>query len=138
MGDFDVAGTQTHCSNYLENPDLYRTFSCFHTDLLTPELGERQWGHSTRWTDPRMDEIIDTIRESDTTDYELLQPIGLELLQLYIQNLPGISGTTSLDPYAVSDYYWTGWPSGEDPFIVPYHHYPNFKFLLTVIEPTGR
>jgi peptide/nickel transport system substrate-binding protein len=85
-----------------------------------------------------MDEIIDIIRESDTTDYDLLQPIGLELLQLYIQNLPAISGTTSLDPYAVSDYYWTGWPSGEDPFIVPYHHYPNFKFLLTVIEPTGR
>ena len=138
MGDFDVAGTQTHCINYLENPDLYRTFSCFHTDLLTPVLGERQWGQPSRWTHPRMDEIIDEIRVSDTTDYELLQPLGLELLQLYIQELPAISGTTSLDPYAVSDYYWTGWPSGENPFIVPYHHYPNFKFLLTYLEPTGR
>jgi len=138
MGDFDVAGTQTHCSNYLENPDLYRTFSCFHTDLLTPELGERQWGQSSRWTDPRMDEILDEIRVSDTNDSELLQPLGMELLELYIQNLPAISGTTSLDPYAVSDYYWTGWPSGENPYIVPYHHYPNFKFLLTYIEPTGR
>ena len=59
------------------------------------------------------------------------------MLQIYIQNLPGISATTSLDPYAVSSYYWTGWPSAENHFTVPYHHYPNFKYLLTKLEATG-
>ena len=29
------------------------------------------------------------------------------MLQTFIKDQPGISATTSLDPYAVSDYYWT-------------------------------
>ena len=137
-GDFDVSGTQTHGSNYLENPDLFRTFTAYHSDYLEPVLGERHFGQSSRWTNPRVDEILDQIQVSDPTDADLLEPLGLELLQIFIEELPGISYTTSLDPYAVSDYYWTGWPSGEDPFVVPYHHYPNFKYLLTFLEPTGR
>jgi len=60
------------------------------------------------------------------------------LLKTYIEEMPGISGTTSLDPYAVSNYYWTGWPSAENHFIVPYHHYPNFKYLLTFLQPSGK
>jgi len=137
-GDFDVAGGQTHGSNYLEATDLFRTFAAFHSDYLEPVLGERQWGHSSRFTDPRLDEILDEIKGSDPNDTDLLQPLGMELLQLFVKEMPGISATTSLDPYAVSTYYWTGWPSAENHFIVPYHHYPNFKYLLTFLKPTGR
>jgi peptide/nickel transport system substrate-binding protein len=137
-GDYDVAGTQTHCSNYLENADLFRTFTCFHTKYLQPVLGERHFGHSSRWTHPRLDEILDKIQVTDPNDMATLQPLGLELLKLYINELPAISYTTSLDPYAVSTYYWEGWPSAENHFIVPYHHYPNFKYLLTFLTPTGR
>ncbi|GAH78435.1 unnamed protein product, partial [marine sediment metagenome] len=137
-GDFDVTGTQTHGSNYLETPDLFRTFTNFHTDYLEPVLGERQWGHPSRWTHTRIDEILDEIRGSHPDDADRLEPLGLELLKIFIEEMPGISYTTSLDPYAVSTYYWTGWPSAENPFIVPYHHYPNFKYLLTFLEPTGR
>ena len=136
-GQFDVAGTQTHGSNYLENADLFRTFTAFDSAYLEPELGKRQFGHPSRWTNARVDEILKQIQESNPTDSATLQPIGLEMLQIYIQNLPGISATTSLDPYAVSSYYWTGWPSAENHFTVPYHHYPNFKYLLTMLEATG-
>ncbi len=137
-GDYDVAGTQTHCSNYLEVTDLFRTFTCFHSDYLEPELGERTFGHPTRWTRSEVDEILEEIQVTNPNNTEVVEPLGLELLQIYIDDLPALSGTTSLDPYAVSSYYWEGWPSAEDPFIVPYHHYPNFKYLLTFLEPTGR
>ncbi len=40
MGQFDVAGTQTHGSNYLENPDLFRTFTAF--DICLPGEGPDQ------------------------------------------------------------------------------------------------
>lgn len=138
MGQFDVAGTQTHCANYLENADLFRTFTCFHSAYLEPELGKRQYGQPSRWTNPRVDEILDQIQSSDPNDSAMLQPIGLEMLKIWIKNLPNISATTSLDPYAVSSYYWTGWPSAENHFTVPYHHYPNFKYLLTFLQPTGK
>lgn len=137
-GQFSVTGGQTHASAYLETADLFRTFTTFHTDYLEPELGERTWGHPTRWTNPRVDEILDTIRGTHPDNHEVLNPLGLELLQIYIEEMPAISGSTSMDPYAVSTYYWTGWPSAENPHIVPYHHYPNFKYLLTFLEPTGR
>ncbi|MCL4832093.1 MAG: ABC transporter substrate-binding protein [Caldilineaceae bacterium] len=137
MGQFDVAGGQTHGSNYLETPDLFRTFTSFNTAYLEPDLTKRQFGHSSRWTNPRVDEILNQIQVTNPTDTTTLQPLGLELLQIYIQEMPGISATTSLDPYAVSTYYWTGWPSAENHFTVPYHHYPNFKYLLTSLVPTG-
>jgi peptide/nickel transport system substrate-binding protein len=138
LGQFDVAGTQTHCSNYLENADLFRTFTCFHSDYLEPTLGERQYGQDSRWTNPRVDEILDEIQASDPNDSAKLQPLGLEMLKIWITDLPNLSATTSLDPYAVSSYYWTGWPSAENHFTVPYHHYPNFKYLLTFLQPTGK
>jgi peptide/nickel transport system substrate-binding protein len=137
MGQFDVTGTQTHGSNYLENPDLFRTFTAFHTTYLEKDLTKRQFGHPSRWTNPRVDEIINTIQVTNPTDQETLQPLGLEMLKIYLTELPAISATTSLDPYAVSSYYWTGWPSAENHFTVPYHHYPNFKYLLTFLKPTG-
>ena len=117
----------------LENPDLFRTFTSFHTSYLQPVLGERQWGHSSRRTDSRVDELLDEIRVTDPDDMDSLQPMGMELLQTWIKAMPAISATTSLDPYAVSSYYWTGWPSAENHYIVPYHHYPNFKYLLTFL-----
>jgi len=138
MGNYDVAGGQTHGSNYLENPDLFRTFTAFDSAYLEPTLGKRQFGHSSRWTNPRVDEILKKIQTSDPNDMATLQPLGMELLEIYIKELPCISATTSLDPYAVSSYYWTGWPSAENHFIVPYHHYPNFKYLMTFIKPSGK
>jgi peptide/nickel transport system substrate-binding protein len=138
MGNFDVAGGQTHGSNYLENPDLFRTFTAFNKAYLEPDLTKRQFGHLSRWTNPRVDEILNTIQATDPNDMATLQPLGLEMLQIIIQEMPTISGTTSLDPYAVSSYYWTGWPSAENHFTVPYHHYPNFKYLLTFLKPSGK
>ena len=82
--------------------------------------------------------MLNKIQVTDPTDQATLQPIGLEMLQTWIKELPGISATTSLDPYAVSSYYWTGWPSAENHFTVPYHHYPNFKYLLTFLKPSGK
>ena len=68
MGNFDVAGTQTHGSNYLENADLFRTFTAFDCAYLEKELGKRQFGHPSRWTDPRVDEILKKIQGSNPTD----------------------------------------------------------------------
>jgi peptide/nickel transport system substrate-binding protein len=138
MGQFDVCGAQTHGSNYLENPDLFRTFTAFNSSYLEKDLTKRQFGHPSRWTDKRVDEILNKIQITDPTDQATLQPLGLEMLKIWIQAMPGISATTSLDPYAVSSYYWTGWPSAENHFTVPYHHYPNFKYLLTFIKPSGK
>ncbi len=138
MGQFDVFGTQTHGSNYLENPDLFRTFTAFNTSYLEPTLGKRQFGHPSRWTNKRVDEILNKIQVTDPNDMATLQPLGMEMLQIFIKEMPCISATTSLDPYAVSSYYWTGWPSGENHFTVPYHHYPNYKYLLTFIKPSGK
>ena len=138
MGQYDVCGTQTHGSNYLENPDLFRTFTAFDSAYQEKDLTKRTFGHPSRWANPRVDEILAEIRITNPIDQEKLQPLGLEMLKIYLTEMPGISATTSLDPYAVSTYYWTGWPSAENHFTVPYHHYPNFKYLLTFLTPSGK
>ena len=138
FGKYEVCGTQTHGSNYLENPDLFRTFTAFNSTYLEKDLTKQQFGHPSRWSNKRVDEILNKIQVTDPNDQATLQPLGLEMLKIWLQDMPGISATTSLDPYAISSYYWTGWPSGENHFTVPYHHYPNYKYLLTFIKPSGK
>ncbi len=137
-GDFDVAGVGVVGNSFLASPDLFRPFANFHSDYLEPVLGERQWGHPSRWTYPRIDEILDEVQGIHPDDADQLEPLYLELIKIFIEEMPTIPGTTSLDPYTVSTYYWTGWPSAENPFAIPYHHYLTFKYLLTFLEPTGR
>jgi len=36
------------------------------------------------------------------------------------------------------EYYWTNYPGAENSYQQPYHHWPNFKFMLPYLKSTGR
>lgn len=119
--------------------DLHRTLYFFHSKYQNKPLGEGV-GHVSRWFDERLDKIIDEMEKLDWNDPRNIE-FGREGLKILAEELPTIPiGTIGVLTTALvyNDYYWTNWPTLENPYMMPYWHWSQFKYLLTFLEPTGR
>ena len=138
LGDFDVIADASGGS-FLHFLDIDVSFATWHPDLREPELGERTWGHVSRWSDPRLGEILDELGLLIAAEnMDLFKERILEFNQILIINMPQTQGTGTLDPYTQDNYYWTNWPSAENPYTNPMGHFPTWKYLLPFLEATGR
>ena len=85
-----------------------------------------------------MDEIITELKGTDWNDTDQIAEIGRAGLKLLVEEMPGIATFNYAGPEIKSTYYWTNWPSADNPYNVSLTHWPNFKYMLPFLEPTGR
>lgn len=137
-GDFDVYPSRPILEPYGDHPDEYKQFNQLHSQYVEPVLGERTWGHACRWSDPRMDQVIADLKVTDWTDTDRLVELGIEGMKILVEEMPSTPLFTLLDLVSWDTYYWTNWPGEENAYQVPFHHWPNFKYLLPFLEATGR
>lgn len=137
-GDFYVTTSWPATEPWGGHVDLFRTFDDWNSAYLEPVLGEPHFGHPSRWTDPRMDEVLANLRVTDWTDTERIAEIGREGLKILVEEMPGIATFNFTGPELKSNAYWTNWPTSENPYGVSLTHWPNFKYMLPFLEPTGR
>jgi len=138
-GDFDVTSTPWPATEpWGGHVDLFRTFDPWNSAYLEPVLGEPHYGHGSRWTDPRMDEVIAKLKATDWSDIDRIAEIGREGFKILVEEMPGIATFNYAGPELKSTYYWTNWPTGEKPYCVSLTHWPNFKYMLPFLKPAGR
>jgi len=77
------------------------------------------------------------MENTDYNDPENIE-LGMEVIKRLIDGQPGVSLASFPGFMGLDTYYWTNYPSGENPYGVPWYHWPNFKFMLPFLEPTGR
>ncbi|MDI3311915.1 MAG: ABC transporter substrate-binding protein [Thermoanaerobacterium sp.] len=135
-GDFDASGDWPAIEPWGGHPDLYRTLRMWHSKYYVPS-GEQAVGHASRWNNPEMDKIIDEMEKLQWDDPRNLE-LGMEGLKIAIEEMPsiplvGYPGIVSWD-----EYYWTNYPGAENPYCQPYHHWPNFKYMLPFLKPSGK
>jgi len=118
------------------HPDLHRTFSPWHSKYVKP-IGEQTNGRASRWHDPRMNKIIEEMEKLNWDDPKNFQ-LGVEGLKLAVEEMPSIPTVAYPGIVAWDEYYWTNYPGAENPYCQPYHHWPNFKYMLPFLEPTGK
>ncbi|MFP4015950.1 MAG: ABC transporter substrate-binding protein [Halanaerobiales bacterium] len=135
-GDFQVSGAWPVAEPFGSDPDMYRSFSDFKSDYWKP-LDERAAGHVSRWYDEDLDVLIEEM-ETLSFDDPQIRELGIEAAKILIDEQPGISLASYPGFLGVDTYYWTNFPSGDNPYAVPWYHWPNFKFVLPFLEPTGR
>jgi peptide/nickel transport system substrate-binding protein len=137
-GDYDVAttGTWPAPEPWGGHFDLYRTLSPFRSSFMKP-LGEANPGHDSRWSDPRLDKIISEM-EKVSWDSATNKKLGIEGLKILVAEMPTIPTFTYPGVVAWDEYYWTNYPGAENPYCIPYQHWPNFKYMLPFLKPTGR
>ncbi|MGY4688166.1 hypothetical protein ACW9JY_10655, partial [Petrotoga sp. DB-2] len=63
-------------------------------------------------------------------DSEKNMELGMEGLKILVEEMPTIPTFGNPDFLALDEYYWTNYPTAENPYMLPYHHFPNFKYVL--------
>lgn len=118
-------------------PDLFRHLGDWHSRYYAP-IGEPVPGrNATRWKDKRMDQIIEKLEALSPGESEAFE-LEIEALKLLVEEMPLIPMVCGAKTSPVDQYYWTNFPTAENPYAAPYVHFANFRFVLPFIEPTGR
>ncbi|WP_041081545.1 ABC transporter substrate-binding protein [Thermotoga profunda] len=137
-GEFEVTTDWPAAEPWGGHPDLYRVLDPFNSEYLVPIGQNAPWGNYGRWTNPELDKIIVKLRETDWNDTDSIIAFGVEGLKLLIKEMPGIPTFNYPGVIAWDEYYWTNYPGAENMYAQPYHHWPNFKYMLPFLKPTGR
>ena len=137
-GDFEISTNWPANEPWGGHPDLYRTVSIFHSKYYKPigEIAVSSNGAASRWKDPRMDEVIEGMEKVDWDSEENLR-LGMEGLKILVEEMPTLPTFGYPGVLAWDEYYWTNWPGAENPYVIPYHHWPNLKYMLPFLEPAG-
>jgi peptide/nickel transport system substrate-binding protein len=86
-----------------------------------------------------MDEVIERMEKTDPfAEVEATRLLGIEALKIVLEDMPTMPTYGYCGAVAWDEYYWTNWPGAEDPYSQPYHHWPNLKYMLPFLQPTGR
>ncbi|MCP4403579.1 MAG: ABC transporter substrate-binding protein, partial [bacterium] len=136
-GMYDVNTDWPITAPWGSHPDLYRSFRTYHSKYTKP-IGERlTGGHVSRWTDPRMDRLIDEMEKITFNDPAIVAK-GIEAAKITVEEMPGVSLASYTSFLGWDEYYWTNYPGSENPYTQPHYHWPNFKFMLPFLEATGK
>ena len=135
-GDYVVNDNWPAIEPWGGHPDLYRVLSPFRTSYYRP-IGEQAVGHSSRWYNEKLDKVIEEMEKVDWDSDKNLQ-LGMEGLKILVEEMPTIPTFGYPGVVAWDEYYWTNYPGAENPYTQPYHHWPNFKYMLPFLRPVER
>ncbi len=118
------------------HPDLSFFLDSWHSEYLAAPgevQPQRNW---QRWSDPRLDEIIEQIRAIDFNDPEGIE-LGKEFVKLAVEEMPNIPLMSFNVFSAQSNKHWTNWPSASNPYANPVTNWGNSRYIFTQITPVG-
>jgi peptide/nickel transport system substrate-binding protein len=86
------------------------------------------------FNNPELDEVVDQLNSVGPDDpaAEALYEEGIYLLMREMLAAPAVEKAFV---QAFSTQHWTGWPTDDDMYHVPYNWWPEFSFVLSEIEP---
>lgn len=135
-GDFEIDMMWPVREAWGSHADLFRSFNPYHSDFYTP-LGERVIGHVSRWTDKRLDEIIDKMKLIATDDPKTRE-LSIEAAKVTVEGMPGISIASFPSWPMWNTYYWRNYPGVENMYVYCGFTWSTFQFLLPHLESTNR
>lgn len=137
LGQFEVA-TAWSIETWGGNPDLSFFLDSWHSDYVSPP-GERQTARNwQRYSDPRLDKIIETMRVTEFTDHEANVALGDEFIKLMVDEMPFMP-IMSFNVFSAYDTrYWTGFPTAEEwPYANIVNNWSNSKYIFTQLKPAA-
>ncbi|MDR0908837.1 MAG: ABC transporter substrate-binding protein [Spirochaetaceae bacterium] len=136
-GDFD-AYLQWNIETWGGHPDLSYFLQYFHSNQYVP-IGQEQSGrNSGRWKSPETDKIIDAMLTTDMNDLEAGVDFGTRWLKVALDDMFEIP-LCSFNVFTCMDtYYWTGYPSIDDPYTDPVPNWTNSRYMYLRLKPTGK
>ena len=137
LGNFEAA-TAWSIETWGGDPDLSFFLDTWHSEFIVPPDGTtrqpaRNW---QRWSDPRLDTIIETVRKTDFNDKAANIALGIEFLKLMVDEMPIIPVMSYNVMSAYDTRVWTGFPAAEsNPYANIVNNWSNSKYILTQLKP---
>jgi len=140
IGDYAVSSSWSDaCSACAANVtiDKWQYIQGLHSRYYAPS-GERSLtGNSLRIKDKKVDEIIDKLSSISPNDPKALE-LGREFMKVWVENMYGIITHGFKKFITVDTYYWTNYPSAENPYSQPNYWFMGGRFTFPHLESTGR
>jgi peptide/nickel transport system substrate-binding protein len=133
-GDYDVAFDVLEVYTSFPN-DPWQFLDSYHSKHAKP-IGEYQsFGDRSRsrLKAPELDAVVDKMAKTDPDSSEYLNLVG-QALDLWYEYLPSVPIVEKMFVQTFSDKYWTGWPTEENMYHVPYQWWPEIIFVLFELE----
>jgi len=142
MGDNGALGTYdiyvgSLCSEWLQG-DMLGTFENYHSKWYVPigtrAVGGGIHGFSLRYQNPELDEIWDQLSAigPNAPGAAALYEEGIYIVMHDMLAAPAVE---KMFVQTFGTTYWTGWPSEDNMYHVPYTWWPEFIFVLFQIKP---
>ena len=129
-GEYDLYGPQAFCPG-----TIYENMELFHGKFFVP-VGERApWyeRNSFRYANPEYDAAVDAmlVALGENADESTLIDIFRQGMEVWYNDLPvaPLTQAPALVPFNYT--YWEGWPSAENPWMMPVNWWATMNFLLT-------
>ncbi|MGB9857362.1 MAG: ABC transporter substrate-binding protein [Dictyoglomaceae bacterium] len=131
LGDFEVG-------SYWQVPatDVYPFLQNYHSRFYKP-TGEVATVNQIRWKSKKVDEILDKLAVLPPEDPKAVELVK-DFLKLFVEENPHPVTIINLKFSAQDHYYWTNFPSADNPYMAPVWWWGQFKFILPHIRSTGR
>lgn len=117
--------------------DIYFFFESFHSKHARP-LGEYQTSGDrgrSRLKSEKIDAVAEELAALDPEDPEYMS-VAKTGLDTWFEELPAVPFIEKMFVQTFSDMYWTGWPTEDNMYHVPYQWWPSFIFVLFNLEPS--
>ena len=135
-GDYDVSGEWPAQEPWGAGADLYRVLD-FYNSAYVEDLGTITTGHTSRWSSPEMDAVIQQLRETDPSNTAEVIAVGIEGLKILVDEMPGIPTFGYIGFVTFDETYWTNWPTAENAYSQPYVHWGPFKYSTPFLTAVG-
>jgi peptide/nickel transport system substrate-binding protein len=136
QGTYD-AGILWNVETWGGHPDLFFFLGTFHSSLYAPSGTLTNGRNSGRWRNPKLDTIIEGIEKIGFDDPKGLE-LGMEYVKLSLEEMQQIPLMSFNVQTVMDEYYWTGYPSIDDPYANPVPNWANSRYVYLKLKSTGR
>lgn len=123
-GDYDIR-SHWRCTSVL---DPYDHFLNLHSKWIVP-IGEWAANNPMRYSNTELDAIVDEwtlVPQGDPREMALFR----SAMEIYLQDLPTIPYCQTPLVCSYDTTYWTGWPTGKNPYIHPCSWWATYLLVI--------
>ncbi len=85
-----------------------------------------------------MDKVVGALKATPWASTDRIIQLGVEGLKITVEEMPGLPTVAYPGIVGWDETYWTNYPGAENVYAQPYHHWPNFEFMLPFLKSTGK
>ena len=139
MGEFEAISSWSNASDGDATADKWKAIFGLHSQFYTPNGKSTATTGSTntlRVKSKEMDLIIDELDQIHPEDDRVVE-LGREFMKLWVENMFSIITISFKNFTTVDQYYWTGFPTNENPFVQPLYWFGGGRFTFQHVEPAA-